>query len=66
MIHSCLGPVGKELKIFLPLFSNMVALANRNMILLSSTIYVLEFKVSLLLLLIKPYTLSSDLHVISP
>lgn len=66
MIHSCLGPVGNELKIFLPLFSNMVALANRNMILLSSTIYVLEFKVSLLLLLIKPYTLSSDLHVISP
>ena len=25
-----------------------------------------EFKVSLLLLLLKPYTLSSDLHVISP
>ena len=44
----------------------MVALANRNMILLNSAIYVLEFKVSLLLLLIKPYTLSSDLHVISP
>lgn len=44
----------------------MVALANRNMILLSSAICVLEFKVSLLLLLLKPYTPSGDLNVISP
>ena len=58
--------MGNELKIFLPLFSKMVTSANRNMILLNSAIYVLEFKVSLLLLLLKPYTLSSDLHVISP